>query len=180
MGGSNNACDTFDQIMPVPGEEERTPNTNTLLLYAYSYLVQNLSLVKRVLRCPSSAVPRMLCDSNRPTPTSLRRLEPLETNLTAPLGHDTRHVSARQKHLSLQLDDLEGAPWVYSSGGVNQVRERAREEVDPAVMEEYGGYDVFPLLWTPFAENGNMLEPNEIAKRHYPCGDPRIVRAALN
>ena len=46
-------------------------------------------------------------------------------------------------------------------------------------METYGGRDVYPLLHTPFADNGNMMEPNEIAKRHFVCGDPRIVRVAL-
>ena len=35
----------------------------------------------------------------------------------------------------------------------------------------------FHLLYAPTAANGNMLESNEIAQRHYVCGDPPNVSA---
>ena len=56
---------------------------------------------------------------------------------------------------------------------------RARHKISETVIEKYGGsFDRFPLLYTPFADNGNALEPNEVAERHYVCGDPRFVSAA--
>ncbi|CAB1107523.1 unnamed protein product [Ectocarpus sp. CCAP 1310/34] len=40
------------------------------------------------------------------------------------------------------------------------------------ILEGLGGVDVYPLQYPDFAENGNMLEPEEISKRHFLCGDP--------
>ena len=92
----------------------------------------------------------------------------------------SRHVYPPHKHLSGLR--WEGIPWFKNSGGVANVMARARNQISDAAMEAYGGGQ-YPLLFTPFADNGNMLEPNEIAKRHPVCGDnpnAQLVSAALN
>lgn len=41
------------------------------------------------------------------------------------------------------------------------------------MLAEYGGGDIYPLSYKGvFADNGNYLEPDEIAVRHGVCGDP--------
>ena len=56
---------------------------------------------------------------------------------------------------------------------------QGKQLINAATLEAVGGYRRFPLHRTPFADNGNMLEPNEVAKRHHICGDPYLVRAVL-
>ena len=60
------------------------------------------------------------------------------------------------------------------------IRERAENETDPAVLAEHGGVDDWPLYFSDLAENGNYLEPEEIAVRKGVCGDPRLVRALFD
>ena len=58
------------------------------------------------------------------------------------------------------------------------MQERAAAKISETVIEKYGGsFDRFPLLYTPFADNGNALEPNEVAVRHYTCGDSPVSAA---
>ena len=57
------------------------------------------------------------------------------------------------------------------------IRERAKNETDPAVLAAHGDGDNFPMYYSDLAENGNYLEPEEIAVRKGVCGDPRLVRA---
>ena len=57
---------------------------------------------------------------------------------------------------------------------------RGKTEISAATLASLGGHRTFPLIRTPYADNGNMLEPNEVAKRHAICGDPKLVRAVLN
>eukprot|EP00903_Cladosiphon_okamuranus_P005740 g5696.t1 len=72
------------------------------------------------------------------------------------------------------FDDIDTVPFAYAGGGIQRVIERAKNNTPPDALEEYGGGDLFPLLYTPFAENGNYLEPNSIASRHSICGGPRL------
>ncbi|CAM9584467.1 unnamed protein product, partial [Ectocarpus sp. 8 AP-2014] len=58
--------------------------------------------------------------------------------------------------------------------GPESVKARARANTDPDVLKEYGNGE-WPLKWASKAENGNVLEPNEIAKRHGVCGDPNVA-----
>ena len=100
----------------------------------------------------------------------------IKTNLPYPML-TSHHAAARHNHLS-EDEYFENAPYIYASGGVGGIPERARAKISEAVIEKYGGYDRFPLsLYTPFADNGNVLEPDELAERHYICGDPPFVRA---
>ncbi|CAM9477545.1 unnamed protein product [Ectocarpus fasciculatus] len=75
-----------------------------------------------------------------------------------------------------EFDDYDPAPFAYNSGGVGRVKARAASNVSSAIIDELGGSDVYPLLYGEFADNGNMLQSEEISKRHYPCGDPRLGR----
>lgn len=59
--------------------------------------------------------------------------------------------------------------------GPAAVVERAKANTDPEVLAMYGGGDIYPLSFGDFAENGNYLEPDEIAVRHGICGDPEQV-----
>ena len=77
------------------------------------------------------------------------------------------------------MDDFDGAPWGYNSGGVGRTMGRGTKNISAATIKKYGEGQ-YPLLFTPFADNGNMLEPQEVSKRHFVCGDPRIVRSAMN
>lgn len=70
-------------------------------------------------------------------------------------------------------------PYAYNAGGVKEIQERAINETDPAVLAEHGGGGLFPLYYSDTAENGNYLEPEEIAVRKGVCGDPRLVRPIL-
>ncbi|CAM9628030.1 unnamed protein product, partial [Hapterophycus canaliculatus] len=70
--------------------------------------------------------------------------------------------------------EIETAPFSFNSGGVKRVQARAKAEVDETVLNDHGGGEVYPLLHGDFAANGNMLESDEIAKRHFVCGDPRL------
>ena len=62
-----------------------------------------------------------------------------------------------------------------SPQGPAAVVERAKANTSPNVLAEYGGGDMYPLFFGKFAENGNYLEPDEIAVRHGICGDPEQV-----
>lgn len=75
-----------------------------------------------------------------------------------------------------RFENLELRPFAYNAGGVNAIRRRAENETDAAVLAEHGGGNVFPLYFSDLAENGNYLEPEEIAVRKGVCGDPRLVR----
>eukprot|EP00904_Undaria_pinnatifida_P004815 jgi/Undpi1/1463/HiC_scaffold_11.g04854.m2 len=66
---------------------------------------------------------------------------------------------------------IDYCPHCYNARGPEHTRERAEELTDPAILDMYGGGE-FPLLYTELAENGNYLEPEEIAVRHGVCGDP--------
>lgn len=77
-----------------------------------------------------------------------------------------------------RFDNVENAPYAYNAGGVKAVQDRAEAETDPGVLAMYGAGDQFPLYYGVLAENGNYLEPEEIAKRHGVCGDPRLVSVA--
>ena len=57
------------------------------------------------------------------------------------------------------------------------VQQRAKNETDPAVLAKHGEGGKFPLYYSDLAENGNYLEPEEIAVRKGVCGDPRLVSA---
>lgn len=74
------------------------------------------------------------------------------------------------------FEDLEDRPYSFNAGGVKGIQARAIENTDPTVLAEHGGGDVFPLYFSPLAENGNYLEPEEVAVRKGVCGDPRLVR----
>lgn len=65
-------------------------------------------------------------------------------------------------------------PAFMNAKGPEAVKARALANTDPDVLEEYGNGE-WPLKWASKAENGNFLEPNEIAKRHGVCGDPNEV-----
>ena len=80
-------------------------------------------------------------------------------------------------HYADRNEFVDTRPFAYAAGGVLAVRTRAQNETDPAVLAQYGGGWLFPLYHTGFAENGNYLEPEEIAVRKGVCGDPRIVSA---
>ena len=69
---------------------------------------------------------------------------------------------------------IDYCPHCYNARGPEHTRERAEKLTDPAILDMYGGGE-FPLLYTDFAENGNYLEPEEIAVRHGVCGDPEQV-----
>ena len=77
-------------------------------------------------------------------------------------------------HLS-NFEHFENRETAYNSGGTSAVRNRGKAEINAAVQEAHGGSGAFPLIYTPSAANGNMLESNEIAKRHFVCGDPPNV-----
>ena len=47
------------------------------------------------------------------------------------------------------------------------------------MLAAHGGVDDWPLYYSDLAENGNYLEPEEIAVRKGACGDPRLVRALI-
>lgn len=87
---------------------------------------------------------------------------------------------AHTAHRGLNEGVLEKNPYTYHAGSVGGVRARARENVDPDVLEANGGAGAFnfPLYYGEFAENGNYLETNEINKRATPCGDPIWVRVS--
>lgn len=82
-----------------------------------------------------------------------------------------------KKHVPPRRDfpDIENAPYSFNAGGVKRVQARAYDKVSAEVMEAHGGGEVFPLLYADFADNGNMLESEEMSKRHGVCGDPKIV-----
>eukprot|EP00903_Cladosiphon_okamuranus_P006097 g6007.t1 len=67
---------------------------------------------------------------------------------------------------------IEYCPHCYNARGPKYVKQRAVDNVDPAVLDAYGGPNEFPLYNSEFADNGNYLEPDEIAVRHGFCGDP--------
>lgn len=54
------------------------------------------------------------------------------------------------------------------------MRKRAEDNTDPAELEKYGKGE-FPLLYTPFAANGNYMETDKLSVRHGVCGDPEQV-----
>ena len=54
------------------------------------------------------------------------------------------------------------------------MRKRAEDLTDPEELKKYGGGE-FPLLYTPFASNGNYLETDLLSVRHGVCGDPEQV-----
>lgn len=78
------------------------------------------------------------------------------------------------------FDDIDTVPFAYAAGGIQRVIEQAKNDTPLDALEEYGGGDLSPLLYTPFAENGNYLEPNSIANRHSVCGGPRLVSERLS
>lgn len=65
-------------------------------------------------------------------------------------------------------------PAFMNAKGPESVKDRAIAKTDPGVLEDYGNGE-WPLKWCPQADNGNYLEPDEIAKRHGICGDPNMV-----
>lgn len=79
------------------------------------------------------------------------------------------------------FDEIDTVPFAYAAGGIKRIMGRAEDETSKAALEEYGidGLDYFPLYYTPFAANGNYMEPNSIAVRHSVCGGPRLVSAFL-
>ncbi|CAM9378424.1 unnamed protein product, partial [Ectocarpus sp. 8 AP-2014] len=68
--------------------------------------------------------------------------------------------------------EVEFCPHCYNARGPKYVKQRAYDNVDSATLDAYGGGEEFPLYFGDFADNGNYLETNEIAKRHGVCGDP--------
>lgn len=70
---------------------------------------------------------------------------------------------------------IDYCPHCYNARGPDYIKERAKAKTDPAVLNEYGGGDEYPLYFGDFADNGNYLETDEIAKRHGVCGDPEQV-----
>ncbi|CAN0394644.1 unnamed protein product, partial [Ectocarpus sp. 12 AP-2014] len=66
----------------------------------------------------------------------------------------------------------EFCPHCYNARGPKYVKQRAKDNVDSATLDAYGGGEEFPLYFGDYADNGNYLETNEIAKRHGVCGDP--------
>lgn len=60
------------------------------------------------------------------------------------------------------------------------MQQRAYDETSNADLVEHGGGEVYPLLYSDKASNGNMLESNSIAKRHFVCGDPKLVSARFS
>lgn len=71
---------------------------------------------------------------------------------------------------------IDYCPHCYNARGPKYVKQRSIDKIDPAILDEYGGGVDFPLYFGEFAENGNYLETDEIAKRHGICGDPEQVR----
>ncbi|CAN0101046.1 unnamed protein product, partial [Discosporangium mesarthrocarpum] len=69
----------------------------------------------------------------------------------------------------------EYCPHCFQAGGPASVRRRAEDQTNTDILKKYnnGGW---PLGNVPLAENGNFLEPEEIAVRHGKCGDPSQVR----
>ncbi|CAN0252453.1 unnamed protein product, partial [Ectocarpus fasciculatus] len=67
---------------------------------------------------------------------------------------------------------VEFCPHCYNARGPKFVKQRAIDNVDSTTLDAYGGGEEFPLYFGDFADNGNYLETNEIAKRHGVCGDP--------
>ncbi|CAM9538431.1 unnamed protein product, partial [Choristocarpus tenellus] len=69
----------------------------------------------------------------------------------------------------------EYCPHCLQARGVGAVRERAMKNTNPFWLESYGGGN-WPLKYLyedgMVADNGNYLEPKEIAVRHGVCGDP--------
>lgn len=55
------------------------------------------------------------------------------------------------------------------------LQERFEAIASPETVAKYGGPGVYPLPHGPKADNGNYLEPDEVAVRHGICGDPRVV-----
>ena len=73
------------------------------------------------------------------------------------------------------FDAIDANPYAYNSGGIKMTIDRAGEKASAAV-ERYGGKDMWPPYQEDPAPNGNMIEPNDIAKRFNICGDPKLVR----
>eukprot|EP00903_Cladosiphon_okamuranus_P008201 g7896.t1 len=74
-----------------------------------------------------------------------------------------------------EFEEIDTVPYAYAAGGIKVIQERARATPQD-VLDEYGGgaVRIFPLYHSPFATNGNYLEPNSIAVRHSICGGPRL------
>ena len=94
------------------------------------------------------------------------------------ITHD--NISSHFTTYPSDLPEYEGRPHYFNSGGLGRVRRRGNQNIDPEVLEAHGGAGAYPLHHVPLAENGNMVESNEIAKRHFVCGDPRGVSAELD
>lgn len=72
--------------------------------------------------------------------------------------------------------DIEYCPHCYNSRGPGPVKARSAANTEAAAALEWlGGADEFPLTFGRFADNGNYLEPDEVAVRHGICGDPAKV-----
>lgn len=64
------------------------------------------------------------------------------------------------------------------------MKERQLDRTDPAVLEKYGGGEVWPwaAAWDlgEICPNGNYLESDELAVSHGVCGDtPQVRRTPL-
>ena len=77
--------------------------------------------------------------------------------------------------------DFEPTPDAFASGGAVRCKQRGLDKISDEVLANRGGGRDFARFFAfPLAENGNWLEPNPIAKRHFVCGDPRLVCATLH
>eukprot|EP00903_Cladosiphon_okamuranus_P006095 g6005.t1 len=86
----------------------------------------------------------------------------------------SRQYSWSLDFYDFSFENVEGAPYAFNAGGVKAVRDRALANTNPSLLSQIGGGELFPLYFLDLAENGNYLEPNPVAKRTTPCGDPRL------
>lgn len=127
-----------------------------------------MALTSSVDRPRQKATEKKRANNNIQNPL-LSRPPALSSSLPPPLL-TTPAFAARDDPL------IEYCPHCYNARGPKYVKERAVNNIDPAVLDAYGGPNEFPLYYAEFADNGNYLEPDEIAVRHGICGDPEQVR----
>ena len=71
--------------------------------------------------------------------------------------------------------NIEYCPHCYNARGPEPTQERWKANADQSVLDKYGGGKEYPLYYVGLADNGNYLEPDEVAVRHGVCGDPEQV-----
>eukprot|EP00903_Cladosiphon_okamuranus_P008987 g8597.t1 len=90
-----------------------------------------------------------------------------------PVSRQTLHT--RAYNADERYGAIEKHADAYNGGGPGVVKERQLARTDPAVLDRYGGGDVWPLAaaWDlgEVCDNGNYLENDDIAVSHGVCGD---------